>query len=281
MMSPETLAVTFGLGSALSWGAGDFSGGYASKRTSALSVIFYSQIIGVILLICLQAFLPGGGWTLEQLVWGALAGVSGVVGLIALYKGLAEGRMGIVAPLSAVVTTLVPLALAFATEGLPRYTQFLGFGLALTAIWLFAGNEARSRMFRTELGLSILAGAGFGLFFVCIDRISGEAILLPLIAARITSVTIIGSVLLARHQMAVPPRHQLVFIALAGCLDVAGNAFFALASRLGRLDVSAVLASMYPVTTVMLARCFLNERLQRQQRIGLLAACAALVLIVI
>jgi uncharacterized membrane protein len=281
MMSPESLAVTFGLGSALSWGAGDFSGGYASKKTSALSVIFYSQIIGATLLICLQALMPGGGWTLEQLVWGGLAGVSGVVGLIALYKGLAEGRMGIVAPLSAVVTTLVPLALAFVTEGLPRHTQLLGFGLALAAIWLFAGNEARSRKFRTELGLSLLAGAGFGLFFVCIDRISSEAILLPLIAARITSVTIIGSVLAGRRQMALPPRHQLIFIALAGSLDVAGNAFFALASRLGRLDVSVVLASMYPVTTVMLARCFLNERLQRQQRIGLLAACAALVLIVI
>jgi uncharacterized membrane protein len=281
MISPEAWAVTFGLGSALSWGAGDFSGGFASKKTSALSVIFYSQIMGVSLLIGLQAVLPSNGLTIAQLVWGGLAGVSGVAGLIALYKGLAAGRMGIVAPLSAVVTTLVPLALAFLTEGLPRQTQFMGFGLALMAIWLFAANEARSRTFRTELGLSIMAGAGFGLFFVCIDRISSQAILLPLIAARLTSVTIIGSILAARRQMAPPPRHQLILIALAGSLDVAGNAFFALASKLGRLDVSAVLASMYPVTTVLLARCFLRERLLRQQRMGLVVACAALVLIVL
>jgi drug/metabolite transporter (DMT)-like permease len=281
MITPEAWAVTFGLGSALSWGAGDFSGGFASKKTSALTVIFYSEIIGVALLIGLQAVFPGVGLTMGQLAWGSLAGASGVAGLIALYKGLATGRMGIVAPLSAVVTTLVPLALAFLTEGLPRQTQIMGFGLALAAIWLFAANEARSSKFRTELGLSILAGAGFGLFFVCIDRISGEAILWPLIAARLTSVTIIGSLLIARRQMAPPPRQQFLFIALAGSLDIAGNGFFALASKLGRLDVSAVLASMYPISTVLLARYFLKERLLWPQRMGLVVACAALLLIVI
>lgn len=281
MISPEAWAVTFGLGSAISWGAGDFSGGFASKKTSALTVIFYSQMIGVALLIGLQRFFPGDGWTLMQLVWGALAGVSGVVGLIALYKGLATGRMGIVAPLSAVVTALIPLVMALLTQGLPRQTQLVGFGLALVAIWLFAANEARSREFRTEFALSLLAGTGFGLFFVCIDHISSEAILWPLIAARLASLTIIGNILAARRQMAPPPRHQLLFIALTGGLDVAGNGFFALASKLGRLDMAAVLASMYPVTTVLLARCFLKERLRRPQRIGLVAAFTALILIVI
>jgi drug/metabolite transporter (DMT)-like permease len=280
MISPEAWAVTFGLGSAISWGAGDFSGGFASKKNSALTVIFYSQMIGVALLVGLQRFFPGSGWTLEQLVWGALAGVSGVFGLIALYKGLATGRMGIVAPLSAVVTALIPLVLAFLTEGLPRQSQLAGFGLALVAIWLLAVNESRSRAFRAEFVLSLSAGAGFGLFFVCIDHISSEAILWPLITARLASVTLIGSLLAARRQVAPPPRHQLLVIALAGTLDVAGNGFFALASKLGRLDMAAVLASMYPVTTVLLARCFLKERLRGQQRIGLVAACAALVLIV-
>jgi drug/metabolite transporter (DMT)-like permease len=281
MISPEAWAVTFGLGSAISWGAGDFSGGFASKKTSALTVIFYSQMIGVVLLIGLQLFFPDNGWTLGQLLWGALAGVSGVIGLIALYKGLATGRMGIVAPLSAVLTALVPLVLAFLTEGLPRQTQLTGFALALAAIWLFGANEARSREFSAELGLSLMAGAGFGLFFVCIDHISAEAILWPLIAARLASVTLIGSILTARRQMAPPPRQQMVVIALAGTLDVVGNGFFALASKLGRLDMAAVLASMYPVTTVLLARCLLKERLRRRQRIGLVAACAALVLIAI
>jgi uncharacterized membrane protein len=281
MISVEAWAITFGVGSAIAWGAGDFSGGFASKKTSALSVIFYSQMIGVILLIGLQAVFPGDGWTKEQLVWGGLAGVSGVVGLVALYKGLATGRMGIVAPLSAVVTALIPLTLALLTEGLPRQTQLMGFGLALVAIWLFAANETRSNAFRSEFALSFLAGAGFGLFFVCIDHISSEAILWPLIAARLASVTLIGCILAARRQMALPPRHQLFIIALAGTLDVAGNGFFALASKLGRLDMAAVLASMYPVTTVLLARYFLKERLRRPQRIGLVAACTALVLIVI
>jgi uncharacterized membrane protein len=281
MLSPEALAVAYGLGSALTWGVGDFSGGFASKKTSALSVIFYSQIIGVMLLIGLNVLLSGGGLRIRQLLWGALAGVGGVAGLVAFYKGLAEGRMGVVAPLSAVVTALIPLSLAFFTEGLPKHTQLMGFGMALLAIWLFAATTACERVLKTELGMSVLAGSGFGLFFVCIDHVSGEAILWPLIAARLTSISIIGIILAARRQLAPPPRRQRVHIALAGTLDVAGNAFFALACRLGRLDVSAVLASMYPASTVLLARCFLKERLQRQQRIGLLAACVALVLIAI
>lgn len=279
MISPEMLAVTYGLGSALTWGAGDFSGGFAAKRAAVPVVIFYSQFIGLLVLLGVHAFFPGGRLILRHFIWGGLAGVGGVLGLMALYKGLAIGRMGIVAPLSAVTTALVPVALAVFTEGVPKHTQILGFALAVSAIWCFAATNEVDRILKIELGLSLLAGLGFGLFFVCIDHVSGEAILWPLIAARLTSITLMGISLAWRRQMVLPPRRQLVTIALAGILDIIGNAFFALASKLGRLDVAAVLASMYPASTVLLARWFLNERLGRQQRIGLIAALMALVLI--
>lgn len=281
MISPEALAVTYGLGSALTWGAGDFSGGFASKKAGALCVIFYSQLIGAFLLIGLLPFFPGGDWGIRQSLWGSLAGVSGVIGLIALYKGLAMGRMGIVAPLSAVVTALIPVTLALFTEGLPTRTQLMGFGMALLAIWFFGATNARNPILKSELTLSLLAGTGFGLFFICIDRVSSEAILWPLISARCASIAVIGIYLAMRRQLALPPRSQLAFIVLAGVLDVAGNTLFALASKLGRLDVSAVLASMYPASTVLLARCILKESLERRQRMGLVAACMALILIAI
>jgi drug/metabolite transporter (DMT)-like permease len=279
LISPETLAISCGLGSALAWGAGDFSGGFATKKTSALIVIFYSQAIGLVLLIGLNAWFPGGTPTMAQFLWGGLAGGGGVLGLIALYKGLAVGRMGVVAPLSAVVTAVVPVALSAFTEGLPKHTQVIGFGLALAAVWFFSAAGEIYQIRKSEWVLSVLAGFGFSLFFICIDQVSRQAILWPLVAARLASVTIIGITLAIRRQLVLPPRDQMPYILLAGVFDISGNAFFALASKLGRLDVSAILACLYPASTVLLARFFLKERLHRQQFIGLIAACAALVLI--
>jgi uncharacterized membrane protein len=279
MISADALAVTCGLGSALTWGAADFSGGVASKKTGAPAVIFYSQGIGLLFLISLYGIFPDGTLSMRCFFWGGLAGVCGALGLIALYKGLAMGRMGIVAPLSAVITALVPVILAFLTEGLPTDTRIVGFGIALLAIGCFSAANGVDRLLKTELVLSLLAGLGFGLFFICIDHVSEEAIFWPLVSARLASITIMGVGLAARRQLVLPPRRQVILIVLAGILDITGNTFFALASKIGRLDVSAVLASMYPASTVLLARCILKERLRRRQQIGLVAACVALVLI--
>lgn len=137
-MSMEFLAITYGISSALTWGAGDFSGGLASKRGNVLSVIFYSQILGVILLIAwgwvLREALPVGNF----LMWGAVAGVFGSLGLVALYTALARGKMGIVAPVSAIVTALLPIVVALWSEGLPDRLQLLGFVMALVAVWLLS-----------------------------------------------------------------------------------------------------------------------------------------------
>ena len=281
MFKPETLAITYGICSALAWGAGDFSGGFATKRGSVFTVILYSQIIGGILLIGLQILIGENKLETRHLAWGGAAGICGVLGLMALYKGLATGRMGIVAPLSAVLTAVVPLVFAFIAEGIPKHTQVLGFGGALIAVWLFSSTRGGSYALRSEIMLSLSAGMGFGLFFICIDRVSGEAILWPLVAARLASVTIMALILGSRGQLSLPQGRLWPLIALAGLLDTAGNAFFALASQLGRLDVSAVLASMYPATTVMLARFVLKEKISGRQQIGLAVACVALGLIAI
>jgi drug/metabolite transporter (DMT)-like permease len=149
----------------------------------------------------------------------------------------------------------------------------------MLAVWLLSAATSGARIRRNELILSLLAGFGFGLFFICIDRVAEQAIVWPLVAARLASVTLLGAIFAVRRNIALPLRNQWSYIVLAGIFDTAGNTFFALASHVGRLDIAAVLASMYPASTVILARGLLKERLRPQQWLGVVVALVALALI--
>ncbi len=279
MLGTELLAVFYGLGSAVTWGAGDFSGGFASKRGNILSVIVISQLVGLGFLLLLSLIIPEDTPTYHSLAWGAAGGIFGATGLVALYTALAGGRMSIVAPLSAVMTALLPIGFSFFLEGLPRSMQLIGMVIALVSVWILSAQKNGSPLVKRELLLSLAAGVGFGLFFVCIDQASESAIIRPLIAARVASVTLFGCIVLKRGSNASVKKSQVPFVVLAGVLDASGNALFAMAASLGRLDISSVLASLYPASTVLLAGLFLKERLQPQQWIGVLTAGLALVLI--
>jgi uncharacterized membrane protein len=219
--------------------------------------------------------------TASYLALGGAAGIFGLLGLIALYRGLAIGHMGIVAPVSAVVTAVIPIGVSLFTDGLPSSTQFIGFISALGAVWLISAGHFKKGNIRAELILSVLAGLGFSLFFICIDQVSNDVILWPLIAARAVSISLLALILSYKRQLVPAPKGRFHLILATGVFDAAGNAFFALASQLGRLDVSVVLASLYPVSTVLLAWGILKEPLNAQQSVGLGLACAALVLIAI
>ena len=280
MTGSEAMAITCGLGSALSWGAGDFSGGFAAKRGNVYTVILFSQIVGFLLLFALAVLfaetMPGG----RQLMWGGLAGISGALGLIALYSSLARSRMGIVAPISAVATAMVPVAFASATDGLPKTSRIIGFCIALFAVWLLSYSQGDTKARFREFYLPAAAGFGFAGFFIFIDKASADAIFWPLVAARFASVAaIVALSFTGRGRVEVPAKRQLLIICLAGVLDVAGNSFFVLSAQFGRLDLSAVLASLYPAATVMLAWFILKERLFPRQWIGVMAALLSLVLI--
>jgi drug/metabolite transporter (DMT)-like permease len=281
MLSPESLSITCGLASAAAWGAGDFAGGFASRRGNTLTVILFSQLIGGTLLLMLALSFSQIIPPVEHLVSGAFAGIFGVLGLISLYQGLARGRMGLVAPLSAVVTALVPLAFSFFMEGFPGSLRMAGFGIALAAVWFLSSPGGHAKIEPGELKLSLLAGLGFGLFFILMDHASSQAVLWPLVAARAAAILLMFSLLAATRRLAAPPRSQFTFITLAGLLDTAGNAAFGMAAHLGRLDIAAVLASLYPASTVLLAWLVFKERLGRQQWVGVAAAGAALVLIAV
>jgi len=275
----ELSAIFYGLASAASWGAGDFSGGFAAKRNNVFSVVIASQLIGVMGLI-LVAFLLAEPFPFPgDMLIGGLAGIAGAIGLLALYRGLAVGRMGIVAPVAAVVTAIVPVIVGFFSEGLPARPQLAGFVVALIAVWFISSTDTRARIRWGDLKLPGLAGVGFGLFLTFIGQVTEGAVLWPLVAARIASIGMLLVVINLVRQRKSPALNQLPLIALAGIFDSGGNAFFALATQTGRLDIAAVLASLYPATTVALAWLILRERLLAQQWAGVIAALIAVVLI--
>lgn len=271
----------FGLASAASWGAGDFSGGFASKRSNVAVVIVVSQLFGVLLLAGLALLWQEQVPALSHLLYGALAGIAGAVGLVALYRGLAGGQMGVVAPVTAVVAAGMPVLFGFLSAGLPENQQLLGFGFAFAGIWTISRHGSGGAVAWRDLALPLLAGTGFGLFFIFIGRVSEEAVYWPLVAARLASISLLSIILLGRRRATAWRPLNLPLLVLTGALEAAGNVFFALASASGRLDIAAVLSSLYPATTVFLAWLILKEQLTGRQWVGIAAVLAAIVFITV
>jgi drug/metabolite transporter (DMT)-like permease len=278
-MNSGFIALFFGLASAAVWGAGDFGGGIVSKRSNVFMVVLISQIVGGVVLLVLALVQPAVLPSARDAMMAAIAGVAGMIGVVALYSALAQNRMGVVAPLTAVITAIVPVAVSLFLEGIPPVITIMGFGLALVAVWLLTQSGSAVSITAAGLGLALIAGMGFGLFFIFMDQASTQAILWPVMIARTASVLVLGGSLIGRRQWVFPAPDQLPIIAVVGIFDVGGNAFFAIAAQAGRLDIAAVLSSLYPVSTVLLAWLILKENLNRQQWIGVALAMVALVLI--
>ena len=279
MMGTETLAIGLGLGSAMAWGAGDFAGGLASRKGNMMGVVFTSQVLGGFFLAGMGLLAGEAVPPLHFMLYGALAGVFGNMGLLALYRGLALGRMGIVAPLSAVLTALVPVGYSMCSTGLPSGLQLAGMAFFLVAIWLLSAGESELKMTLEELGLSVGAGLAFGLFFIFIDKANDLAIFWPLVSARIASVGFLSTVLLVSRKPVGPMTGLWKLIIFVAVFDALGNLLFSAAAQMGRLDISAVLGSLYPAATVALAWVVLKERLGRKQWMGVALAFVALVFI--
>ncbi len=271
-------AILLGVASAASWGAGDFSGGLASRRAPLFGVLVVGQLTGATLVAATVLVLSEPAPAAAAVAWAVAAGASGAVGLAALYRGLAVGRMAIVAPVSAVLSAAIPVAWGMTDEGLPPAPKLAGFALALAGIWLVA-RAGEIGEGRAGLALAIAAGLGFGGFLVLMHRAAQGGTFWPLAAARGTSVALALSVALARRRAWVPARGAVPLVLLSGAFDAGGNAFFVLAVQAGRLDVASVLSSMYPASTVLLAALLLRERVTRPQGAGIAAVLAAIALI--
>jgi len=276
----SSIAILFGLLSALTWGAGDFNGGLAVKRSNPYGVIAIAHTISLLLLL-ITVFIVGEPIPpLHDWLWGGASGLAGGIGLMLLYRALAEGRMSVAAPVSAVVAATLPILVGLLQDGLPALWVLTGFALALLAVWLISGGEGLAIHF-DDLRMPVVAGIAFGAFFIFIERASQTALLWPLIAVRIVSISIMLGYALLTRQDWIPKRESMIPIILSSLLDTFGNAFYALSARTGRLDVAAVLGALYPGTTVVLAWVFLKERISRVQAIGILLALGAIVLLTI
>lgn len=270
--------VLFGLAASLCWGSGDFSGGMASRRANVSSVVLAAYSVGFVMLATL-ALLWREPWPSPvDLLWGGLAGIAGVLGLLVFYSALSTGKMGLAAPISAVLTATLPVLFSVFLTGLPNPLQLGGFLLALLAIALISRPE-RTEGSPKGIVLALLAGCGFGLFFILISRVSPGSTFWPLAVARLISVAFLLTTMTIRRQPILPAKSAFSLIVLAGILDAAGNAFFVLAAHSGRLDVAAILSSLYPAATVLLAAIVLRERVGRIQGIGILCALLAIPLI--
>ena len=280
------MAIVLGLAAALTYGAADFVGGLASRKAPLLSAVLLSQLAGTALLLAALPFFLDPGPTTPALAWGAASGAAGATGVLFLYRGLAAGNMSVVAPITAVEAAGVPVLWGLATGERPAPVAIAGVVVALLAVVLVSGYEpagaepaARTAVLRRP-GVSdaLLAGAAFGLFFVLLARTGDDAGLWPLVGARAMSLSLLAALALTRRQRLTATPGARSAIVGAGVLDVAANLLYLLSTREGLLSIVAVLTSLYPASTVVLARVFLGERLGRLQVAGLAAAVAGVVM---
>ena len=279
MANKEFLAVTHGLTSASFWGTSAFSGGFVTKSSSVFGVVLIGNLSGALLLTICALWARSPIPDLNSLIFGVFAGVAGLIGLGTFYKGLSVEHMGMVASLAAVISAVLPVLVGMVLEGFPSNHQMVGFAIALVAIWHLSVSEKSDAIQWRQLSLPIAAGVGFGFAFILIDQAVKQSVLGPLIVSKMTGVLVLTTILLFFRIGSMPQKSKYPIVCLTGFFDVAGTAFYASAAHVGRLDISAVLASLHPAITAFLAWIILKERLSRRQWIGIAAALIALALI--
>jgi len=269
--------------SAAVFGCSDFLGGLASRRESATAVSFVSQVFGFAVLLVALVVLWTPMPSASEIALGALAGVSGGAGVLMLYAALASGRMGVVAPITAALAGALPAAFDLATGATLTVTGLVGVLLALVAVVIVSVTPSPHQEGHPEHGvraiaLAIGAGLAFAGFFGVLSFTDPDAALWPLFGARLGSLPLLAILGFSRGGGFRVSREAMPATIGAGILDMAANVAVLFALQLGPLAVAAVLSSLYPVSTVLLARYVLGERLHAWQRAGVVLALGAVVL---
>ena len=275
------IAIVFGLTSAIAWGPADFTGGLASRRTGAYQAVLYGEVIGQIVIVAVALAFPQPVPVLPTWLLAMAAGALGTSGLLLLYHSMTKGLMSIATPVSALLAAVLPVVIGSILERPPGGLVILGFVFALAAVWLISQSQEGVKDILShvaDLRLPLLAGVGFGLYFVLMHSATRTAIFWPMVASRFGGILTLALYMAVGRQSWLPKRSAYGMMLLNGLLDIGGNLFFVLAGQAGRLDIAAVLSSLYPGSTVLLAAVFLRERLSRTQWTGIFAALVAIVL---
>ncbi len=287
-VSPGLHFIGLGLAASAFWGASDFLGGLATRKAHVVLVVGLAHGLSLVLLLLL-AWATHSPVPPEHFVFrGLCAGIFGGVGILLYYQALSLGEMGITTALTGLLTALVPVGYSFFTLGSPKFSQIAGFVLAAGAIVLIAYTPA-GRPRSLALGLATLAGLSFGVFLVVLKTSSGHSLVWQLVFSRVASATLAGGIVvwvqLRSGENAAAWRKQtrenrfLWVAGSAGVLEATGSLLYMRSATEGRLDVAAVLASLYPVVTIVLAAWFLKERTTSSQALGMALALGAVVLV--
>jgi drug/metabolite transporter (DMT)-like permease len=256
-----------------------------SRRVNSFCVVFVSQIAGVLLLGIALPF-DAAPFDAHALGWGAVAGIGGGGGVVFLYRGLARARMSVVAPLTAVEAAMIPVLYGLVTGEEPGWLALTGIAVALVAVALVSAprdedhpagaspERLRGRLSQPGILDAVLAGIGFGCFFIFLSKAGHDSGMWPLIGSKMSSITLVAvGALIARATLRPVPGTWMPIV-VAGVLDVTANVFYLFASRAGLLTLAAVATSLYPASTVLLARVVLRERMSGGQLVGLVLVVA-------
>jgi drug/metabolite transporter (DMT)-like permease len=277
------------IASAVFYGAADFAGGLTTRRAGTIPVVFLSQASGMVLLALLLPFLPGSP-SRPDLAWGVVAGLTGGIGVALLYRALAVGVMAVVAPTTAVCAVTIPVLVSILIGERPVPLVAAGILLGIWSIVLVSrqdtpeqspGIPSRSRgRLSPGVAMALVSGVAIGFFFLALAQTRTEAGMWPILAARLISTGLFGALALARRESLRMARPTLGLVVLSGTVDMLANALYLEAARQGPLSVVVTLSSLYPASTVLLARVALGERLNTWQLTGVGCALAAILLIV-
>jgi drug/metabolite transporter (DMT)-like permease len=264
------IGILLALASAVAYGASDFVGGVGSRRFSSWQIVLVGQAAGALVMFVAGLALPGSPVGAD-FAWAILAGVGSATGGIFLLRGFARGRMGLVAPISAVGAAVLPVLAGVAFGERPGWLAWVGMLVALPGIWLVSRTPATGgpRDARGSIVDGALAGVGFGILFIALGQISGDAGLLPLAANQLVGVALTIVTAASLRQVWRPTRGVLGWGSSSGVLGAMGTLTFMLATGVTTLGIAGVLASLYPAVTVLLAAGFLKERVAVAQRAGI------------
>ncbi len=277
------MTVVLGLLAAVLYGVGDFAGGIGSRRISAVTLLLWSYPLGAALMTALLFAFPGH-LTWHVALFGVLGGMSGLLGVVVMYHLMTVAPINVISPVTAVLAAIVPVIVGVGIGERPAVAAWIGIVIGLAAVVLVsrsADDHPLGRVTPRVLALALLAGLGFGLYFVFLARAGSGSGLWPLTISRIASALAVVPIARARGAVAAVRGRTLGIVALAGTCDALANMFFLLATHAGLLSLASVLTSLYPATTVLLAVTLLHERLTWTQRGGLALAAAAIVLITV
>lgn len=282
------LTIFFGLLAALAWGISDFTGGLASQKQSTILVLFTSQILGIITLVLIILF-TGESYQSGQLLWSALGGISGAIGLLFLYHGFTKGTTSIISPISAATAISIPVIYSILTEGFLSRLQSLGLILAIISIILLSvGSEIkRETEFTSVMNLwyGLASGFGFGFFFIFVNQFQEGSVFWPLAMLRLFSLLFLSIVIIFKTQNKSIRRigslkiSKIGLIAITGIGDTVANMFFTLSTQSGRLDIASITSSLFPMVTIYLAFIIYKEKILYHQKLGIIGTMLSIILL--